>query len=439
VRIFPANGLVWAVCVLAATSAIIIPVRGFVFLWVLAALALLCLVVFDLLRVWRSAGLVHAGVSIPNSRIRGGQIPTTITVRNDSANALGVRVLPVLPGQGTPRVFDATLDLKPNSFREIVLPIEATLRGTHSFGDVCLRMTSPLRMVQAQRLVAHDATCKVYPDIETVKEYIVARRMRVSAAPHLRTARLRGIGSEFESLRDYEQGDDIRHIDWKASARHQRLITRNYEVEHHRNIILVVDRGRLMAGQVGTGTKLDCAIDTALMVAGVALDGGDRCGLLLFDEEVASYIPPNGGMPQLNRIVDALYDTQPKLVESHFRRAFVHLQTNLTKRSFVVVLSDANDPESSGSLMHGMAALTRRHLVLLAALRTPEVEDVIARDLREPEEPYRKAVAYRLVKERGEVMARLQKAGVHVLDVAPDDLTVPLVNKYLELREANLL
>jgi uncharacterized protein (DUF58 family) len=194
-----------------------------------------------------------------------------------------------------------------------------------------------------------------------------------------------------------------------------------------------------MAGRVQEGTKLDCAVDAALMVAGVALDSGDRSGLMVFDNDVCAFLPPRGGMGQLQSIVEVLHDVQPNLVESHFRRAFIYLQSRLTKRSLVIVLSDVIDVDSSQSMIMGLLSMRRRHLIVFTALRTPAIEDVIHQAANHPDAPFRKAVAYRLLNERAAVMARLQKGGIHILDVRPEDFTIPLINKYLELRETNLL
>jgi uncharacterized protein (DUF58 family) len=331
------------------------------------------------------------------------------------------------------------LRVAPLTAQAITLRLQANIRGAYHFGDVYLRCHSPLRLLTAQRRIPHEHVCRVYPNIRKVKEYLAMRRTLSAVAPHVRSTPLRGIGSEFESLRSYEEGDDIRRIDWKATARLSSLITRNYEIEHFRNVVVLVDRGRLMAGRAGNGTKLDHAIDAALMVCGVALDGGDRAGLLVFDQEVLTYLPPRGELRQLQAVLESLYDLQPELVESHFRRAFIHLQTKLTRRSLVLVLSDVMDVHASQSALQGLLALSKRHLVVFAALRTPEIEEVV--DLPDSSDlgPFRKAVAHRLLQERTEVLARLDKGGVHVLDVRPTDLTIPLVNKYIELRERNLL
>jgi len=439
VTIFPAKGLVGGVVALALVSG------GLIFNGALIAVVLVgwCLLVILAVRdhAWLRANArgVAATITVPKSTIRGDRIEAVLAVSNDGDKRLALDIRPVLPEQGRPNRWEGSGLFEPGTRAEVTIPIALEKRGLYEFGDVYVRLAGPHRMLQAQRRLEASAACRAYPDINKVKEYLIARRTHSALAPHVRTTRLRGIGSEFESLRDYEDGDDVRRIDWKATAKHEKLITRNFEIEHFRNVVVVVDRGRLMAGRVGAGAKLDCAIDAALMVAGVALDSGDRAGLMVFDNDVIAYLPPKGGTAQLQVFLEVLHDVQPNLVESHFRRAFIYLQNRLTKRSLVIVLSDVIDVDSSRSMIAGMLSLRRRHLVILAALRTPEVEDVIYQSSADDNAPFRKAAAYRLLKERTEVMTRLQKGGVHVLDVRPEDFTVPLINKYIQIREQNLL
>jgi uncharacterized protein (DUF58 family) len=438
-RVFPGKGLVAAVIALAALAHGLLFSNMFQWLLLTAVLVLAVVLAFDWLTLRAASRQLHVALAAPSSITRGEPLLVSITVANDAPAPAVVHVRPLLPEQGHPALWQGTLEISPQAPQEIILRINANVRGAYTFGDIYLRLLSRRRLLVGQRRIAHEHVCRVYPDIRSVKEYLAMRRMLSAVAPHLRAAPLRGIGSEFESLRDYEEGDDIRRIDWKATARLSTLITRNYEIEHFRNVVVLIDRGRLMAGRVGSGTKLDYAIDAALMVCGVALDGGDRCGLLVFDQEVAAYLPPRGELNQLQAVLETVYDLQPLLVESHFRRAFIHLQTRLTRRSLVLVLSDIMDVEASRSTLQGLLALNKRHLVVFAALRTPEVEHVVDDADESTLGPYRQAVAYRLLRERAEVMARLETGGVHVLDVRPTELTVPLVNKYITLREQNLL
>lgn len=438
-KAFPAQGLVVYAAALAAASGALLFYPGLLPWLGAAAAAALVPAAVDYLWLLRRRRDLTATLSAPDTVIRGDDVPVELHVENAGRARLRVRVRPVLPEQAEPNLYEGAAVLGPRQRAKFPLTLHAPVRGDYRFGDVFLRVPGPFHAVMGQLRVPAGRVLQVYPDVRRVKDYIVSRRTHTALTPHIHTSHLRGIGSEFESLRDYEEGDDIRRIDWKATARHGRPITRNYEIEHFRDIMIVVDRGRLMAGRVGEATKLDHAVDAALMVAGVALDGGDRCGLLVFDDDVVSYLPPRGRMDQLQRIIETVHDLQPNLVESHFRRAFIYLQTRLTKRSLVLVLSDVIDAEASAAVVAGLFSLGRRHLVVLAALRTPEVEGVLEEPLSTAVVPYRKAVAYRLLRERAEVMARIEKGGAHVLDVPPDRLTIPVVNKYIELREANLL
>ncbi len=435
----PGKGLVAGGIVLAGASGFMLWFPGLGAPLAVAWALLLSAAAWDYVRLARVTPSVESNVDAPPSIIRGTTLTARIHVRNGGALPLHLSVRPVLPPQADPADFVCALSIPAGEKRTIHLPLGARIRGTYTFGPIYLRAETPWRLALFQRRIGHENVCRVLPDIERVKEYITAKGAPHTTAPHLRTARFRGIGSEFESLRDFEQGDEIRRIDWKATAKHRRLIVRNYEIEPYRNVMVLIDRGRLMAARAGSGVKLDYAIDAALMIAGVALDSGDRCGALVFDENVAAHLKPQGGLAQLNRINELLFDVQPALVESHFRRAFMFLQTQLRKRSLVVVLTDVMDQESSRPLITGARVLGQQHLVVTAALRTPELENILRKPLDDRRDPFRKAVVYRLRRERGEVMMRLRKGGAYVLDIEPEALTMPLVNKYIELREMNLL
>ena len=382
---------------------------------------------------------ISASVEAQQTLTRGERADVFVQVNNNTSRGLRLWVRPILPEAGVPKYAEHTTQAESGGAARFTVLVSVPLRGRYEFGPVYVRFDGPLGLMRGQVECDASAVTKVYPDVRRVQQYLITRKMQDTVAPHLRTARIRGIGSEFESLREYEEGDDIRRIDWKSTAKHQTPIIRNYEIEPYRNVMVIVDSGRLMAGSTGNATKLDCALDAALMLSGVVLEGGDRCGTLVFDEDVRAYLPPRGGLAQLKMIVETTYALQPTYVESHFQRAFAHLQTRLSKRSLVLILSDVIDPYASASLLSGVVALSRRHLVMFAALRTPEVERVIDEPSKCTEDPFRKAVAYRLFDERTGAIARLQRSGVHVLDVRPQDLTVPLVNKYIELREANML
>jgi uncharacterized protein (DUF58 family) len=216
-------------------------------------------------------------------------------------------------------------------------------------------------------------------------------------------------------------------------------IVRRFQVERQRDVVILIDSGRLMGSDAGQGSKLDCAVDAALNLARVALQSGDRCGVAAYDSEVRGFLPPAAGMRALNGIVESVYDLETRFQESDFTRIHAELQSRQSKRSLLVVLSDLSDAETSRLQCAALQQLSRRHLVLFAAIRTPFLNDVIHEPTLSIANGARKAVTFRLLRDRSRALYVLERAGVHVLDVEPNQITLPLINQFVDLRRRNLL
>ena len=175
--------------------------------------------------------------------------------------------------------------------------------------------------------------------------------------PGLRRMRVRGQGREFESLREFVVGDEIRHISWAATARRGKVITRQYTVERSQNIVVLLDTGRLMTARIGKLSKLDHAVNATLSIGYVAAAGGDNVGLVAFSRRVVSYLPPRRGRDQINRLMEALYSLEPQMIEPSYKRAFSFFGANCKRRSLVVILTDLVDRDDRRSCL-----LTQRSL-----------------------------------------------------------------------------
>ena len=180
-------------------------------------------------------------------------------------------------------------------------------------------------------------------------------------------AKRRSAGTEFESIHEYRSGDDPRRIDWRATARTRRLVIRRFQVEQHQDVLILIDCGRLMGAAAGRGTKLDCAVDSALLLARVALANGDRCGTALFDNKVQGYLAPRSSMSTFHTVVESLYDVQTRWQETDFAPMFAHLQARRQKRAVIIVLSDVGDEETSRRASVALSSLAARHVVIFAA------------------------------------------------------------------------
>lgn len=315
----------------------------------------------------------------------------------------------------------------------------AAARGDYHFGDVVLRWTAPWGLVIKQARILAATHVKVYPNIHEAHNYeLQAQRNRLLQAG-LRRVRLRGQGREFESLRDYVPGDELRHVAWATTARRGRLTTKQYQVERNQSILVMLDAGRLMTSRIDKLAKLDHAINAALAIGYVATRGGDNIGLLVFNRQVTKYLPPQRGHAQLNALLESLYNIQAQMVEPSYARAFQYLAKHCKRRSLVIILTDLVDQEASAELLGYTATLLPRHLPLIVTIGDKDLRALVTHPPRDVSDVYQQSVAEELLQQREEALARITELGGLALDVPAGQLSLQLVNKYLEVKERGLL
>ncbi|MCI0661419.1 MAG: DUF58 domain-containing protein [Acidobacteria bacterium] len=315
----------------------------------------------------------------------------------------------------------------------------AASRGDYGFGDLILRWNSPWNLVIKQSRVLASARVKVYPNINEARRHeLSAQRSRQILSGHRKT-KIRGQGREFESLRDYVRGDEIRHISWTATARRGHLIAKQFQVERNQSIVVMIDGGRLMTSRIEHLSKLDHAINAALAIGYVAVSGGDNIGLLVFNRQVVTYLPPQRGRGQLLTMTEALYNVKAQMIEPSYARAFRYLAQNCKKRSLVVILTDLVDRDASAELLAYTAALLPRHLPLIVTIGDNDLRALVAQEPQEVADVYRQSVAEELLQQREEALGKITELGGLALDVPAGQLSIEVINKYLEVKERGLL
>ena len=317
--------------------------------------------------------------------------------------------------------------------------LRAGLRGDFFFGDILLRWSSPRGLVIRQSRFPAVARCKVYPNIAQAQRHGFSGSVARQFEPGLHRSRLSGQGREFESLREYVMGDELRQVSWTATARRGRLMTRQYQIERNQSVIVMVDIGRLMTSRIAGATKLDHAIDAALSIACAAAGSGDNVGLLVFEREVVRFLPPRKGQAQIRAMLDALYDIEPRMIEPSYARAFQYLTRNCRKRSLVVVLTDLVDRDASADLLACASTLLPRHLPLIVTIADNDLEAIVSTPPDSIDELYRQSVAEELLQQREEALARIVDYGGLALDLPAGSLSVRLVRKYLDVKERGIL
>lgn len=352
-----------------------------------------------------------------------------------------------------PRTLSLSIaDAPPASFdshahrREVVLPPRGELlleydatpreRGHVAFGDVHLRAPGPLGLASRLWRAPAAAEARVYPDLRSLALSAAARA--TEAARH----RSRGPreGREFESLRPYLPDDDVRAIDWKATARRGAPVVRQWQPERNQVVWLLLDCGRLLSARLPDGrTKLDRAVDAALSVARAAAERGDRVGAILYGAEVERVVPPGIGRGQLGPLAEALHAARPSTDESDPRAALDALEARQRRRALVILFTDLADPDTSGHLIARAALLRRRHLVVVAAPEDSEVADAARAAPRGDEEVWMRVAAQRILAERDAAAGALAAAGVRVESRPAARLASAALERYLEIKDRGAL
>jgi uncharacterized protein (DUF58 family) len=312
-------------------------------------------------------------------------------------------------------------------------------RGRTALRSYHARIRSPLGIVERRSTYAVSADLRVTPDLSALDRSgdLVARTKLLESG--LRRLRRRGAGGEFSSLREYGPDDSFRAIDWKASARRGKAMVATYEVERAQQIVVAIDAGRLMTPRLGDRRKLDYAVSAGLAIAAMARLAADRVGIYAFAALALAKVLPGTGTQHTARLTDALSDLEPHFEESDYERAFIELGRSLRRRSLIVLFTDLFDPVASSTVLAAAQLLVPRHLVLVVLMNDAAIASALRRTPRDASDAYRAAVAARLSEERARAVATLRDRGVLVVDVPAAELTVALLDAYVDVKTRGLL
>ncbi len=376
-------------------------------------------VIADIVVARRSRPVGHRS-AVPTLALRV-PVPLTASVSVPLARSTRVR-----------QPFPPELSVEPDEQSSGVL--DATLlgrhRGVHQLPSAVVRATGPLGLGSADHRFAAPDTITVLPDLPKARRMAAARRQGRSSEEGRIRSRL-GIGTEFETIRDYSPDDDVRQINWVASSRVGRPMSNQYRVEENRDLMCVVDTGRLMASPAGPVTRLDIALDALTTLAVAAEEAGDRVGAMAFDATVTRQLSPRRRGAET--VVRALFDLEASEVESDYDRAFAAVGRH--RRALVAVFTDLVDESVSRSLLAACPMLTRRHAVLIATCRDLDLASAVTEPPHDVLDVFRAAVAVDLLASRDRATAMLRSMGATVVEASPEKLGAACVHAYLVLKQ----
>ena len=322
--------------------------------------------------------------------------------------------------------------------RETV-PVVPVRRGREQGGAFVVDAFGPLGLGRRRSTLPLPWDAAVYPPLVPVRLRAAVAQARRRREPGITPLRQLGEGRLFESLREWVPGDDLRHIDWKATARRRKVITRQYEAERRQHVLLVLDTGRLLTADIAGVSRLDYVVQAALELAYAAVQHDDNVGVMSFADGVQHFVAPQRGRVALKRVLDVLAVVEPTLVEPDYPGAFRYLAARNRKRALTVLFTDVIDRFASDALVANIASLRPRHLPLAVTLKNPELEHAAALRPAVAHDAFRKAAAEELLGAREQALGHMRRAGVLVLDVPPDRAAQAVVAKYLELKRRGRL
>jgi uncharacterized protein (DUF58 family) len=334
---------------------------------------------------------------------------------------------------------EGRVDVDAQSTVTLIYGVKPPRRGKFEFGLTAVRFRSKYRLIWCQTNVGEPVTVKVYPNMRRAREAeLKALGARSVVSSHRKTS-WRGEGREFESLRDYVRGDEMRHISWTATARRGKLVTRQYQMERDQTILIAIDAGRLMTARIEKETKLDSAVHAALALMSAAARAGDNAGLLVFGRRIHSFLPPKRGAEHLDAALEALYAVEPEMIEPSYSRAFEFVAANSSRRSLVVVITDLVDEEGSRELLASLKLLRPRHLPLVVTIADRDLKAVVREAPQDEREMFTQSVAEEIIHLREAALRLVESQGGLALDVTAAALAPKLLETYLRVKERGLL
>ena len=404
---------------------------SWVLAWAIFGGVLLVLMLLDAALVMR-APVFNAVRRVASSLPVGVWSHAQVRIENPSPRPWRIRIYDHYPQQSEAEGLPQTIRVAAGGFAEIDYRLRPLQRGDESFGLVQVQLDSPLRLWQRSRMLGAAQTVKVYPNFAEVAKYTLFATDNRLSQIGIKKHRRRGEGLSFHQLRDYRAGDALRQIDWKATARLQRLISREYQDERDQQVVFLIDCGRRMLAKDDALSHFDHALNAVLLLSYVALRQGDAVGFFAFAGP-QRFLPPRKGALTINTVLNNVYDLQPTTHASDYALAASELIKRLKKRSLVVLVTNLRD-EDAEELRPAIALLRKRHLVVLASLQEAILNQVAQQPVQSFDQALSMAATDIYLDQRRQAHQVLKNFGVMMLDVEPARLPVALVNRYLDIK-----
>lgn len=406
-------------------------------LWLLTVLFFLVFLA-DVVVLFKSSG-VKAERILPEKFSNSDENKVQVNLQNNYSFKGNFEIIDEIPVQFQKRDFLHLLKIPGRSASTFSYSLRPVERGEYSFGNLNVFASTPLKLARRRKKFGKEQMVKVYPSFVQMKKYDFLAIDRKIAQPGLKKIRKIGHTMEFEQIKDYVLGDDIRSINWKATAKQGSLMVNQYQDERSQPVYSVMDSGRTMKMPFNHLKLLDYAINSALAFSNIALKKKDKAGLISFSNKLEHVVPASSKRSHLNLLLDKLYNIDTQYKDSDFGLLYTHVNRRLPQRSLLLLYTNFEHLSGLHRQLPYLLALARKHLLVVIFFENTELESFINQDSKKVGEIFDQAIAEQFSYDKRLMVKELQKHGIQTILTKPEDLTVNTINKYLEIKKRGIL
>ncbi|MDA3616046.1 DUF58 domain-containing protein [Polluticaenibacter yanchengensis] len=390
--------------------------------------------VFDACIIFHKKSILSFTRTLPERFSNGDNNTVRLDITNNSQLNLSVDLIEELPEQFQQRNNLTSINLKARKTVFVEYTLTPTERGEYHFGNSILYLSTPIKLVQRKLVFKNETLVKVYPSFINLKQYQLNTRRSYLQEAGTSVMRRIGNSNEFEHIKDYILGDDIRKINWKATAKKSNLMVNHYVDEKSQQIFCIIDKGRLMKMPFNGMSLLDYAINASLGLCSVCLNKQDKFGLVTFSNTISTFVQASSKKEQLNNVLNILYNQNSEFQESNFESLYINVRTQIKQRSLLVLYTNFESLTGMRRQLPFLTQLAKHHLLMVVFFENTELVDLSNNNVSDLESVYNKTVAAKFVLEKRMIVKELAKYGILGVLCAPEELTVNSINKYLEIK-----
>jgi uncharacterized protein (DUF58 family) len=405
----------------------------------LSILVLLLLFFLDFLLVFLGKNKIEATRILPDKFSNGDKNQIKIEVNNNYSHAIFLEIIDEIPEQFQVRDFKLKDVVSSNKSKTITYHLKPTDRGEYHFGSLNVYASSILKIVAKRFTFNSGAMVPTYPGFKQLKKFELLNINQNSLEYGLKKVRRLGHSMEFEQIKDYVLGDDLRTINWKATAKKNQLMVNQFQDEKSQPVYSIIDKGRIMKMPFNGLSLLDYAINSSLVISNVVLKKHDKAGLLSFSKRIENVVVAERRSSQMQLILEALYNVKTDFFESDFSRLYASIKRHITNRSLILMYTNFETLDGLERQLPYLKAIAKNHLLVVIFFKNTELNQLINNKAETVAQVYDKVIAEKFAFEKRLIVNELKKYGIYSILTTPEHLTIDTINKYLEIKARGLL